>query len=81
MDLYYGIIWQSDIYDIRQWFGRDIGDYFKQMANEHVAMSFEGEGEGHFTNIFIKPIELETTFKYKYIWSRLFRKRRREFTL
>ena len=59
VDLYYGIIWQSDIYDIRQWFGRDIGDYFKQMANEHVAMSFEGEGEGHFTNIFIKPIELE----------------------
>ncbi|MDP4190897.1 MAG: hypothetical protein Q8858_05025 [Bacteroidota bacterium] len=58
IDLYYGLLWQYDLFEIRQWNGRELSDYFKQMVNEHVKMVFEGEGLGHYTNIFLKPIEL-----------------------
>lgn len=56
---YYGIYWDYDLFEIREWFGRDLSDYFKQMSNEHVKKIFEGEGEGHYTNIFLRPIEME----------------------
>ncbi|MGE5410647.1 MAG: hypothetical protein ACM3MI_06780, partial [Clostridiales bacterium] len=51
IDLYYGLLWQYDLFEIRQWNGRELSDYFKQMVNEHVKMVFEGEGLGHYTNI------------------------------
>jgi hypothetical protein len=59
VDLYYGLLWQYDMFDIREWYGRDLSDYFKQMVNEHVQKKFYGEGKGHFTNIFLRPVELE----------------------
>ena len=58
VDSYYGILWQYDLFEIRQWKGRELGDYFKQMVNEHVKMIFDGEGEGHYTNVFLKPVDL-----------------------
>jgi hypothetical protein len=62
-DLYYGLLWQFDLFDIREWYGRDLADYFKQMVNEHVQMKFNGEGKGHFTNIFLRPVELQPKAK------------------
>ncbi|MBK7103748.1 MAG: hypothetical protein IPH62_00480 [Ignavibacteriae bacterium] len=56
VDLYYGIFWKNDDFQIREWNGRDLSDYFKQMVNEHVQTEFQGEGKGHYTNIFIRPI-------------------------
>ena len=58
VDSYYGLLWQYDSFEIRQWNGRELGDYFKQMVNEHVKMSFEGEGVGHYANVFLKPVTL-----------------------
>ena len=58
VDSYYGLLWQYDSFEIRQWNGRELGDYFKQMVNEHVKMSFDGEGVGHYTNVFLKPVTL-----------------------
>jgi hypothetical protein len=58
VDLYYGLLWKYDLFEIRQWYGSNISDYFKQMVNEHVSKVFHGEGDGHFTNVFLKPIEL-----------------------
>ena len=58
VDLYYGLLWHYDMFEIRQWFGRDLGDFFKRMVNEHTKTIFEGEGEGHYTNIFLRPVEL-----------------------
>jgi hypothetical protein len=58
VDLYYGLLWQYDLFELRQWNGRDLSSYFKQMVNEHVQVNFNGEGEGHFTNVFLKPIDL-----------------------
>lgn len=60
---YYGLLWDYDLFEIREWNTRDIGEYFKQMSNEHVQTSFKGEGDGHFTNVFMKPIELNQKSK------------------
>ena len=58
-DLYYGLLWQFDLFQIREWYGRDLSDFFKQMVNEHVLTVFKGEGKGHYTNVFLRPIELK----------------------
>ena len=58
VDLYYGLLWQYDLFEVRQWFTRDLSDYFKQMANEHVMKIFENGSEGHYTNVFLRPIDL-----------------------
>jgi len=58
VDTYYGLLWQFDLYEVRQWFDRNLSNYFKQMVNEHVLKIFPGEQNGHFTNVFLKPIEL-----------------------
>ncbi|APC97261.1 MGH1-like glycoside hydrolase domain-containing protein [Francisella frigiditurris] len=58
---YYGIFWDYPLEDcdIREFFCRDLDIYFKLMANEHVLKEFHGEGSGHFTNIFLRPITVK----------------------
>ncbi|MDP2036340.1 MAG: trehalase family glycosidase [Ignavibacteria bacterium] len=58
VDLYYGLLWQYDVFEIRQWNQRDLSDYFKRMVNEHVQKVFTGEGDGHYTNVFMRPVNL-----------------------
>lgn len=58
IDLYYGLLWQYDVFEIRQWNQRDLSDYFKRMVNEHVQKVFTGEGDGHYTNVFMRPVNL-----------------------
>jgi hypothetical protein len=55
---YYGIIWYYPVEDcdIREFYCRDLDTYFNIMANNHVAKTFHGEGKGHFTNVFLRPI-------------------------
>jgi hypothetical protein len=60
-DEYYGIVWDYPIEDsdLREFFCRDLDIYFKIMANEHVLKKFHGEGNGHFSNVFLRPITLK----------------------
>ena len=58
VDSYYGLIWFSDDYQVREFFCRDLDVYFRRKANEHVLTKFYGEGEGHYTNVFLRPIRL-----------------------
>ncbi|MCP4179414.1 MAG: hypothetical protein GY756_16770 [bacterium] len=60
-DEYYGIVWDYPVEDsdLREFFCRDLDIYFKIMANEHVLKKFHGEGNGHFSNVFLRPITLE----------------------
>ncbi|MDP3445752.1 MAG: hypothetical protein Q8T08_23065, partial [Ignavibacteria bacterium] len=59
IDIHYGLLWDYDMFEIRQWYNQDLSSYFKQMVNEHVRMIFNGEGDGHFTNVFLKPIDIK----------------------
>ncbi len=58
-DTYYGIRWGFQESQVHQFFCRDLDIYFRRMANEHVQTLFHGEGKGHFTNIFLRPIVLK----------------------
>jgi hypothetical protein len=59
VNLYYGLLWQYDLFQIREWYGRDLSDFFKRNVNEHVQTVFKGEGVGHYTNVFLRPIVLQ----------------------
>ncbi len=59
VNVYYGLLWKFDLFKIRQWFCRDLSDYFKQEVNEHVQTIFHGEGKGHYTDVFLRPIVMK----------------------
>jgi hypothetical protein len=59
IDLYYGIQWEFEMSEIRQWFCRDLDDFFNQMTHNHVQPIFKGDGDGHYTNIFLRPINIK----------------------
>ena len=58
IDTYYGIRWEFEDFKVRQFFCRDLDIYFRRMANEHVQTVFHGEGDGHYTNVFLRPITI-----------------------
>ena len=62
-NVYYGILWQFDLFKIREWYCRDLSDFFKQEVNEHVQNVFHGEGNGHYTNVFLRPIVMNPNSK------------------
>lgn len=59
IDTYYGIFWDYADYQVRQWHFKDLGDEFKRQVNEHVRTEFFDGTNGHFTNVFLRPISLE----------------------
>ena len=58
VDLFYGLLWKFDVYEIREWHERDLSDYFRQMVNEVNQTVFNGEGKGFYENIFMRPVVL-----------------------
>lgn len=59
IDTFYGVYWDYPDYQIRQWHFKDLGDEFKRMVNEHVRTEFYDGTNGHFTNVFLRPIALD----------------------
>ena len=59
IDAYYGLYWDHPDYQIRQWHFKDLGDEFKRMVNEHVRTELFDGTNGHFTNVFLRPISLK----------------------
>lgn len=58
-EIYYGIRWAFQPYQVRQWRGDNLDSFFKQMANEHVKTMLATAGEDHYTNIFLRPINIK----------------------
>ena len=56
---YYAIKWLFSDFQIREFFCKDLDSFFKLMANEHVKLKMYGEGKGHYTNIFLRPIKVK----------------------
>ena len=65
IDQYYGISWDFDDYVLREIFAKDLDIFFRRATNEHVAKKLYGKGEGHYTNVFMRPITLEPNSKKK----------------
>jgi hypothetical protein len=56
-DTYYGVYWDQKDFLIRQWFSKDLPANLHEYDQGEKTL-FDGDKEGHFTNVFIKPIEL-----------------------
>lgn len=56
---HYGIRWFYDDYEIREIYGDELDSLMRFTVNNHVSSKFHGEGEGHYTNIFMRPIFIE----------------------
>ena len=55
----YQIRWDGSDYEIREFMGRDIGAMLTNKLHNHTDRMLYGDGEGHFTDIFLRPIFLE----------------------
>ena len=57
-DTYYGLYWDQEDYLVRQWFSKDLPANIHEQDQGDMVL-FDGDKKGHFTNVFIKPIELD----------------------
>ena len=53
---YYGLSWSSPDFVTREFYTAELDRFFRHMVHEHVQRTLVGPGEGHFTNIFMRPI-------------------------
>lgn len=56
---YYGVGWDSSSFAIRELKNDELDIYFRKFMHKHNTKVFEGNGNGNYTNVFIRPIELE----------------------
>lgn len=52
----YGIHWGGETAEIRQFFGDELERSMRMSANDHVKKVYREQGNGHYTNIFMRPI-------------------------
>lgn len=57
-DVYYGLAWNYSDWVVREILNDELDSFFRHMVHEHVRRILAGPGEGHFTNIFLRPIPL-----------------------
>ena len=58
-DQYYGLVWSAEQYQVRRFFCRDLDLLFAEKIHDHVSSRFKGSGDGHFSNIFMRPIGVD----------------------
>lgn len=58
LDTWYGIAWNFPSFQVRQWFCEELDRYFRDTVQNHLSLVLRGPGEGHYTNVFLRPIPL-----------------------
>ncbi len=59
IDVYYGLLWDFDDFDIREFYSDELDNSIRHNVHHHVHSTFKGEGDGHFTNVYLRPIALK----------------------
>jgi hypothetical protein len=59
VDQYYGLLWCFDDYEVREFHCDELDRFMRHNVHHHVQSVFKGQGEGHFTNVFLRPIPME----------------------
>ncbi len=54
----YGLIWDYDKYQVREFLTDELDRFMRHTVHQHVQTVLMGNGEGHFTNVFMRPIPL-----------------------
>jgi hypothetical protein len=55
---HYGIAWSYDVFQVREILNSELDRFFRRNVHDHVSLVMRGDGLGHFTNIFMRPIAL-----------------------
>ena len=55
---HYGIAWSYDVFQVREILNSELDRFFRRNVHDHVSMVLRGDGQGHFTNVFMRPIAL-----------------------
>ena len=55
---WYGIAWNHPRAQVRQYLCGELDTFFKYRVQDHVSLMQRGPGEGHFTNVFLRPIPI-----------------------
>jgi hypothetical protein len=58
IETFYGLTWQGEPWVLRQLYTDELDRFLRYYVQEHVQRVLYGNGEGHFTNVFIRPIEV-----------------------
>lgn len=59
VDRWYGIVWDGDQSERRSFISDKVDMVMRENLKNHVDSVFYGEGPGHYTDIFIRPIPVE----------------------
>ncbi|MCL3779271.1 hypothetical protein EMN47_02615 [Prolixibacteraceae bacterium JC049] len=59
VDQYYGLLWEAEHTKLREWHYRYLGEEFLRKINSHGGYRFGNSKDGHYTNVFIRPINME----------------------
>lgn len=57
--VYYGLKWNYPHFEVRQLLTSELDRFMRHYVHDHVRAVLLGDHEGHFTNIFIRPLALE----------------------
>lgn len=63
----YGVAWCAPDFQLRQIENDELDIFLRYTVHDHVSEVLHGNGKGHFTNIFIRPIPLAPG-EHKVIW-------------
>jgi len=55
---HYGIAWSYDVFQVREILNSELDRFFRRNVHDHVSLVLRGDGLGHFTNVFLRPIPL-----------------------
>lgn len=55
----YGLWWSEGEYLVREYFMDDLEPHFYNNIHDHVRSTFRGVGEGHYAEIFLRPLVLQ----------------------
>jgi hypothetical protein len=56
---HYGIAWSYDVFQVRELLNSELDRFFRRHVHDHVSTVLRGDKQGHFTNVFMRPIPLE----------------------
>jgi len=56
---YYGIAWAFDLFEVREFYTDELDRFMRHKVHNHVSSVLKGEGNGHYTNVFLRPIYLK----------------------
>ena len=58
-DATYTVRWDAEDYVLRELIGENDGDILTRNIHEHVSRRLKGAGQGHYTDLFLRPVFLE----------------------